>query len=33
LLAQANTITDQLAAHKIIFGGAKARYDEITTLR
>jgi len=33
LLAQAKTITDQQAAHKIIYDGAKATYEELTTLR
>jgi len=33
LLAQAKTITDQQAAHKIIYDGAKTTYDELTTLR
>jgi len=33
LLAQAKTITDQKAAHKIIYDGAKTTYDELTTLR
>jgi len=33
LLAQAKNITDQQAAHKIIYDGAKATYDELTTLR
>jgi len=33
LLAQAKTITDQQAAHKIIYDGAKVTYDELTTLR
>jgi len=33
LLAQAKTITDQQAAHKIIYDGAKATYDELTILR
>jgi len=33
LLAQAKTITDQQAAHKIIYNGAKVTYDELTTLR
>jgi len=32
LLAHANTITDQQAAHKIIYDGVKATYDELTTL-
>jgi len=32
-LAQAKTITDQQAAHKIIYDGAKVTYDELTTLR
>jgi len=31
LLAQAKTITDQQAAHKIIYNGAKVTYDELTT--
>jgi len=31
-LAQAKTITDQQAAHKIIYDGAKVTYDELTTL-
>jgi len=33
LLAQAKTITDQQAAHKIIYDGAKATYNKRTTLR
>jgi len=33
LLAQAQRITDQQAVHKIIYDGAKATYDELTTLR
>ena len=33
LLAQAKTITDQQAAHKIIYDGAKANYNELTILR
>jgi len=33
LLAQAKTITDQQAAHKIIYDAAKATYNELTTLR
>jgi len=33
LLAQPKTITDQQAAHKIIYDGAKATYVELTTLR
>jgi len=33
LLPQAKTITDQQAAHKIIYDGAKTTYDELTTLR
>jgi len=33
LLAQAKTITDQQAAHKIIYDAAKTIYDELTTLR
>jgi len=33
LLAQAKTIPDQQAAHKIIYDGAKATYEELTTLR
>jgi len=33
LLAQAKTITDQQAAHKIIYDGPKATYEELTTLR
>jgi len=33
LLALAKTITDQQAAHKIIYDGAKATYDEHTTFR
>jgi len=33
LLAQAKTITDQQAAHKFIYDGAKATYEELTTLR
>jgi len=33
LLAQAKTLTDQQAAHKIIYAGAKATYVELTTLR
>jgi len=33
LLAQANTITDQQEAQKIICGGAKVTYDKFTTLR
>jgi len=32
-LGQAKTITDQQAAHKIIYDCAKATYDELTTLR
>jgi len=32
-LAQAKTITDQQAAHKIIYDGAKGTYDELTILR
>jgi len=32
LLAQAKTITDQQAAHKIIYDGPKATYEELTTL-
>jgi len=32
LLAQAKTITDQQAAHKIIYDAAKVTYDELTTL-
>jgi len=32
LLAQAKTITDQQAAHKIIYDGAKATYEALTTL-
>jgi len=32
LLAQAKTISDQQAAHKIIYDDAKATYDEFTTL-
>jgi len=32
LLAQAKTITDQQAAHKIIYEGTKATYEELTTL-
>jgi len=31
-LAQAKTITDQQAAHKIIYDGAKATYEELNTL-
>jgi len=33
LLAQAKTITDQQAAHKIIYDGAKSTYYELITLR
>jgi len=33
LLAQAKTLTDQQAAHTIIYNGAKTTYDELTTLR
>jgi len=33
LLAQAKTLTDQQAAHKIIYDGTKATYEELTTLR
>jgi len=33
LLAQGKTNTDQLAAHKIIYNGAKVTYAELTTLR
>ena len=33
LLAQAKTITDQQAAHKIIYDGAKVTCDDFTTLR
>jgi len=33
LLAQAKTITDQQAAHKIIYDDPKTTYDELTTLR
>jgi len=33
LLAQAKTITDQQAAHKIIYDAAKTTYDKLTTLR
>ena len=33
LLAQAITITDQQAAHKIIYDGAKTTYDKLTTPR
>jgi len=33
LLAQAKTITNQQAIHKIIYDGAKATYEELTTLR
>ena len=33
LLSQATTITDQLAAHKIIYDGAKATNEELTTIR
>jgi len=33
LLADAKTITDQQAAHKIIYDGSKSTYDELTTLR
>jgi len=33
LLAQAKTITEHQAAHKIICDGAKATYDELTILR
>ena len=33
LLAQAKTITDQQAVHRIINDGAKATYEELTTLR
>jgi len=32
-LAQAKTITDQQAAYKSIYDGAKATYDELTILR
>jgi len=32
LLAQAKTITEPQAAHKIIYDGAKTTYDELTTL-
>jgi len=32
-LAQAKTITEQQAAHKIICDGAKATYNVLTTLR
>jgi len=32
LLAQAKTITDQQAAPKIIYDGANAIYEELTTL-
>jgi len=32
LLAQAKTITDHQAAHKIMYDGAKVTYDELTTL-
>jgi len=32
LLAQAKTITERQAAHKIIYEGAKTTYDEFTTL-
>jgi len=31
-MAQAKTITDQQAAYKIIYDGAKGTYDELTTL-
>jgi len=33
LLAKAKTITDQQAAHKIIYDSAKTTYDELSTLR
>jgi len=33
LLAQAKPITDQQAVHKIIYEGAKATHEELTTLR
>ena len=33
LLAQVKTITDQQAALKIIYDGAKTTYDELRTLR
>ena len=33
LLAQAKTITDQQAGHKILYDIAKTTYDELTTLR
>jgi len=33
LLAQAKTISDQQAAHKIICDGAKPTCEELTTLR
>jgi len=33
LLLQAKTITDKQAAHKIIYDGTKATYEELTTLR
>jgi len=32
LLAQAKTITNQQAAHKIIYDGVKDTYNELTTL-
>ena len=32
MLAQAKTVTDPQAAHKIIYDGAKANYEELTTL-
>jgi len=32
-LAKAKTITDEQAGHKISSDGAKATYDELTTLR
>ena len=33
LLAQAKTIADQQAAHKIIYDAAETTYDALTTLR
>jgi len=33
LLVQSKTITDQQAAHKIIYDAAKATYEKLTTLR
>jgi len=33
LLTQANAITDQQTAHKIIYDGAQATYEDLTTLR